>query len=78
MADGVFIFVPAFQWLYGSFDKLVGHHRRYTPAQLENRSVEAGLRNHLRLPRLCRHVSLVVEVQIVEIGEDGDECREVL
>ena len=28
------IFVPAHQWLFGSLDEAVGHHRRYTPKTL--------------------------------------------
>ena len=40
----VFIFVPAFQWLYGSFDRQVGHQRRYTRAELEAKCERAGLR----------------------------------
>jgi cyclopropane fatty-acyl-phospholipid synthase-like methyltransferase len=30
----IFIFVPAFQILYSNFDKMVGHHRRYTKNQV--------------------------------------------
>ncbi len=33
----LFIFVPAFEWLYGEFDKAVGHFRRYTREDLENK-----------------------------------------
>lgn len=40
----VFIFVPAFQWLYGSFDKQVGHFRRYTKRELEEKCRRAGFR----------------------------------
>jgi SAM-dependent methyltransferase len=40
----VFLFVPAFQWLYGSFDRQVGHQRRYTRAELEAKCARAGLR----------------------------------
>lgn len=40
----VFIFVPAFQWLYGDFDKSVGHFRRYTKAELENTAKRAGFK----------------------------------
>ena len=38
-----FIFVPAFQWLYGSFDRQVGHRRRYTRRELEAKCGRAGL-----------------------------------
>jgi len=40
----VFIFVPAFQWLYGSIDRQVGHHRRYTRRELEEKCRRAGFR----------------------------------
>jgi len=40
----VFIFVPAFQWLYGSFDRQVGHQRRYTRGELAAKCERAGLR----------------------------------
>ncbi len=38
-----FIFVPAFGWLYGSFDRQVGHRRRYTRGELEAKCKRAGL-----------------------------------
>jgi len=40
----VFLFVPALQWLYGSFDELVGHRRRYTRRGLGRKCEGAGLR----------------------------------
>ena len=39
-----FIFVPAFAWLYGSFDRQVGHRRRYTRRELSEKCERAGLR----------------------------------
>lgn len=39
-----FIFVPALSWLYGSFDKMVGHHRRYARSELRAKCERAGLR----------------------------------
>jgi SAM-dependent methyltransferase len=38
------IFVPAFQWLYGSFDRQVGHRRRYTRGGLAAKCERAGFR----------------------------------
>ena len=38
----VFIFVPAHPWLYGAFDKSVGHFRRYRRAELEQKARAAG------------------------------------
>ena len=38
----VFIFVPAFRWLYGGFDRRVAHVRRYTRPELEGKCAAAG------------------------------------
>lgn len=40
----VVIFVPALQWLYGSFDRLIEHRRRYSRAELEEKCTRAGFR----------------------------------
>jgi hypothetical protein len=40
----IFIFVPALRWLYGSFDRLVGHERRYAWRELRAKCERAGLR----------------------------------
>lgn len=37
------IWVPGYQQLYGQFDRIVGHVRRYTPATLRAAFVDAGL-----------------------------------
>ena len=39
-----FIFVPAFRWLFGPFDEKVGHFRRYTRRELENKCRRAGFK----------------------------------
>jgi len=39
-----FIFVPAFSWLFGGFDENVGHFRRYTRRELEEKCRRAGFR----------------------------------
>ena len=39
----VFVFVPALSWLYGSFDKMVGHQRRYARRELSAKFERAGL-----------------------------------
>ena len=46
LAEGgrLFLFVPAFAWLYGSFDRQVGHRRRYTRRGLARACERAGLR----------------------------------
>jgi SAM-dependent methyltransferase len=40
----VFIFVPALRWLYGDFDRRVGHCRRYTKPELEDKCRRAGFK----------------------------------
>jgi SAM-dependent methyltransferase len=40
----VLIFVPALAWLYGGFDERVGHFRRYTRPELEDKLGRAGFR----------------------------------
>ncbi len=43
--DGrLFIFVPALQWLFGGFDKQIGHFRRYSRSELENKCTLAGFK----------------------------------
>jgi len=37
------LLVPALPFLYGSLDRALGHHRRYTPRSLRDRFREAGL-----------------------------------
>ena len=40
---GMFILLaPAFQFLYGSIDRLVGHHRRYDKKSLQKKLINAG------------------------------------
>ena len=36
------IFVPAFMWLYGDFDRRVGHFRRYSKKEIEDKCRSAG------------------------------------
>lgn len=36
------IYVPALQWLHGCFDEQVGHYRRYSKKELENKLEQAG------------------------------------
>lgn len=44
VAGHVFLFVPAFSWLYGAFDERVGHFRRYTKPELEGKLRNAGFK----------------------------------
>lgn len=46
--------VPGYDWLYGDFDRAVGHHRRYTPETLAAAHEQAGL-----TVRTCRPVNLL-------------------
>ena len=39
-----FIFVPALMALYGEFDKKIGHFRRYTKKEIEDKCIAAGFR----------------------------------
>lgn len=50
----IVLWVPAYMQLYGEFDRLVGHVRRYTPATLRAAVVAAGL-----VPRDVRPVNLL-------------------
>ncbi|MEM6453740.1 MAG: methyltransferase domain-containing protein [Acidobacteriota bacterium] len=44
-ADGaVIVAVPAYPWMYGPWDRLLGHHRRYTRSALRDQARAAGLR----------------------------------
>lgn len=40
--DKVVLLVPAFQFLYGSIDSIVGHHRRYSKKEFSKILTEAG------------------------------------
>jgi SAM-dependent methyltransferase len=40
----VFVFVPAFPWLLGPFDRKIGHFRRYRKRELEAKCVNAGFK----------------------------------
>ncbi len=50
----IVLWVPGYMQLYGSFDRRVGHVRRYTPATLRASIVAAGL-----VPRDVRPVNLL-------------------
>jgi SAM-dependent methyltransferase len=39
--------VPAYPWLYGDWDRALGHYRRYTKATLRTQAVHAGFRVRL-------------------------------
>lgn len=40
----LFLFVPALRWLFSTFDKQIGHFRRYTKAELEGKCRNAGFK----------------------------------
>lgn len=40
----VFIFVPALQWLFGTLDERVGHLRRYSKSELEQKLRRSGFK----------------------------------
>jgi hypothetical protein len=37
--------VPAFEWLYGTMDRALGHHRRYSRELLSRRLLDCGFRS---------------------------------
>lgn len=41
---GIVLTVPAYPWLYGDWDKSLGHFRRYTAETLRQQAAEANLR----------------------------------
>jgi SAM-dependent methyltransferase len=40
----LFIFVPALQWLHGSFDRQINHYRRYSKTELQQKCLAAGFK----------------------------------
>ncbi|MFC4001891.1 class I SAM-dependent methyltransferase [Prauserella oleivorans] len=46
----IILFVPGYQQLYGEFDRIVGHYRRYTPATVSAAAERAGLTVALARP----------------------------
>ncbi len=46
----IVLWVPAYQSLYGEFDRSVGHFRRYTPATMRDAALRAGLAVELVRP----------------------------
>jgi SAM-dependent methyltransferase len=50
----IFIFVPAMRWLYGGFDRAVGHFRRYTKGEVSEKCRRAGF-----IILSCRYLDLV-------------------
>lgn len=40
---GIVITVPAYPWLFGSWDRSLGHYRRYTAGELRTQAAAAGL-----------------------------------
>jgi SAM-dependent methyltransferase len=59
--NGILILtVPAYPWLYSSWDKILGHYRRYTPQSLCSETTAAGFQaefrsywNSFTLPAAC-------------------------
>ena len=41
---GIVVTVPAYPWLYGDWDKELGHYRRYTKRELRQHVSQAGLK----------------------------------
>ena len=70
----VVIFVPAFAFAMGRFDRAIGHYRRYTRKTLTDAFVRAGLR-----PESVRYVNSVgLPAWFVSVRLLGQEPREGL
>lgn len=41
---GIIVAVPAYPWLFGPWDRMLGHQRRYTRGRLKSDAAAAGLR----------------------------------
>lgn len=72
----LFVFVPALRWLYGGFDERVGHHRRYSKAELEGKCRRAGFRLLLSSYFDCAGV-VPWWVKYRLLGSDALEARAV-
>jgi SAM-dependent methyltransferase len=70
----VVMFVPAFEFAMGRFDRAIGHYRRYTRKTLSDAFVRAGLR-----PESVRYVNSVgLPAWFVSVRLLGQEPREGL
>jgi hypothetical protein len=68
------MFVPAFEFAMGRFDRAIGHYRRYTRKTLSDAFVRAGLR-----PESVRYVNSVgLPAWFVSVRLLGQEPREGL
>jgi SAM-dependent methyltransferase len=72
------LYVPARPELFGSLDRAVGHHRRYTKPDLETKLARAGF--HVELVQYRNLVSVVpwiIAGQIMKVGKLGDGSLKV-
>ncbi len=70
--DGkIFIYVPAFMLLYSSFDKKIGHFRRYTKRQLSQRLKAGGF--HITRAEYADSAGFFAWLTLKLIGKDGGE-----
>ena len=67
---GIFIYVPAFQMLYTSNDKLVGHVRRYKAGDLRRKLAEAGFT--IDRLRYCDQVGFFAALAYKFLLDKGD------
>lgn len=64
----IVIFVPAFEALYGRFDRLIGHHRRYRKSGLDSAFRSAGLETvELRYVNLPGWFTWLLAVRLLRI-----------
>ena len=67
------LYVPARPELFGSLDRAVGHHRRYTKPELESKLERAGF--HVELVQYRNLVSVlpwIITGQILKVNKLGD------
>src|SRR5450432_2072980 len=72
------LYVPARPELFGSLDRAVGHHRRYTKPDLETKLARAGFRVELvQYRNLVSVVPWIIAGQIMKVPKLGDGSLKV-
>jgi SAM-dependent methyltransferase len=67
------LYVPARPELFGSLDRAVGHHRRYTKAELRAKLVQSGFRLEcVQYRNLVAVVPWIITGQILKLERVGD------
>jgi hypothetical protein len=67
------LYVPARPELFGSLDRAVGHHRRYTKPELQTKLARAGFRVELvQYRNLVSVLPWIITGQIMKLEKLGD------